>query len=373
MIAAMFALLIPGIALRVTNEAKNDNVVISFLYNDIRNKVSDKVLSDTLDKCVDFYNCVRMFFWGTCILCLVIVIVGIRSAPNNWEELFADGYFRFGDTHSEVSDGMKLVLNANALAYYGIVGMSCGIMLAELAKTIFGKIFYVLLAVVCSLTGFLTVSRSWLIVTIICLIIYFAAKMRTLKGVFTVAICCMVLVLTVTKFIDANPDLFQGFITRFSDETVQDGGGRTVIMLKYMERFLQSPRLVLLGTGVTQTQAVIGISEALHNGTQQILVCYGFGGFVVYMVGRIRPIVIACRKKNSVKGIAWWLPIVTMMLFVQTILFLNPMMQMLPFVVGIFAMKIQCTDCVTKQRKMERINSVVRAKTSPENGRRENL
>ena len=52
-IGAMFALLIPGIALRVTNEAKNDNVVISFLYNDIRNKVSDKVLSDTLDECVD--------------------------------------------------------------------------------------------------------------------------------------------------------------------------------------------------------------------------------------------------------------------------------------------------------------------------------
>ncbi len=46
-----FVLLIPGISKRIENENKNDNVVISILYNDLINKVSENKIDDFLAKC----------------------------------------------------------------------------------------------------------------------------------------------------------------------------------------------------------------------------------------------------------------------------------------------------------------------------------
>ncbi len=52
-IAAMLLLLVPGLGVRVSNEAGNKNVTVSLLYNDIRNKVSSKNLESFLDECLD--------------------------------------------------------------------------------------------------------------------------------------------------------------------------------------------------------------------------------------------------------------------------------------------------------------------------------
>ena len=49
MIAVMFILLIPGISLRLNSEAQNKNVIISLLYNDIRNKLNDDELDQSLN------------------------------------------------------------------------------------------------------------------------------------------------------------------------------------------------------------------------------------------------------------------------------------------------------------------------------------
>ncbi len=52
LLVIMFVSLIPSITLRITNESKNDNVVISLLYNDLRNKVSSEKLESVLDECL---------------------------------------------------------------------------------------------------------------------------------------------------------------------------------------------------------------------------------------------------------------------------------------------------------------------------------
>ncbi len=48
LMAAMLVSLFPAVVLRVKNERGNKNVVVSLLYNDLRNKVSDKVLEQEL-------------------------------------------------------------------------------------------------------------------------------------------------------------------------------------------------------------------------------------------------------------------------------------------------------------------------------------
>lgn len=52
-LAAMFALLVPGISMRINSENKNKNITISILYNDIKNKVSAKKLSQVITEYKD--------------------------------------------------------------------------------------------------------------------------------------------------------------------------------------------------------------------------------------------------------------------------------------------------------------------------------
>lgn len=47
-LAAMFAMLVPSVAKRVENEKNNNKVVVSLLYNDLRNKVSSEKVAEVL-------------------------------------------------------------------------------------------------------------------------------------------------------------------------------------------------------------------------------------------------------------------------------------------------------------------------------------
>jgi len=50
LLAVMLIALIPSITNRISHEEGNKNVVISLLYNDIRNKLSTEHLDDTLEE-----------------------------------------------------------------------------------------------------------------------------------------------------------------------------------------------------------------------------------------------------------------------------------------------------------------------------------
>jgi len=53
LIAAMFIVLIPGLMLRLENESKNKNIVMSVLFNDLNNKVSDNSVDGILKEYLD--------------------------------------------------------------------------------------------------------------------------------------------------------------------------------------------------------------------------------------------------------------------------------------------------------------------------------
>jgi len=52
-LAVMIVMLIPGITLRIGSESKNDNIIISVLYNNIANKLSEEKFSNTLTEFKD--------------------------------------------------------------------------------------------------------------------------------------------------------------------------------------------------------------------------------------------------------------------------------------------------------------------------------
>lgn len=287
---------------------------------------------------VDHLFCVRMYLYGVCLLCCVIITTGLMTAPEDWLERFAKGQFRFGYTQMAELEGMALKLNANSLAYYSITGITCGIFMAEKSKGT-SRIVYILIACIAFLTGFMTVSRSWVLVAAICLLLYLFSKTMSPKRLIAVLVILVLFTCVFLSILSRHPELLEGFTERFSGDDMETGNGRTDIFKAYMEAFLSNPRYILIGTGVTQYKETTEVFLSFHNGLQQILVSLGIIGSIVFMSGLIRPIRLALRTGKKKRKLVDWLPFLGIVLFTQTIQFLNPMMLMLPYIIGIYALK----------------------------------
>lgn len=287
---------------------------------------------------LDFQECIQRYLYGTALLLAVIVISTLQTAPRNWLDSFARGMFRFGQEHVGNEQEMVLLLNANSMAYYSVVGMACGVFLAERKKG-FWRIFNIAAVVFFAVAGFLTLSRSWLLVVAICMLLYIFSKLRSPKQFLAVALVLVVVFTVGSIYLQQHPELTAGFLARLTDDTVETGGGRENLFIDYMEAFFAQVRFILMGTGVTQYHSQTQIYESMHNGTQQILVCYGIIGFIVFMTSLIRSVVSAKGTKGKKRDVVRYLPLIAVVLFVQTIQFLNPNMLMLPFIIGVYAVK----------------------------------
>lgn len=287
------------------------------------------------DGSIDYRHCVMMYLLATALLCYVILAATFADAPKNWMKLFANGQFRIGDQHIE-TDAMTLKLNANSLAYYSVVGIACGLLLTEKAKG-GKKVWYIALTLLFAAAGFLTVSRSWLLIAAACLLLYILSKLRSPKQFLILFLVLAVVTVWLVNYFGNNPELLAGFESRFAEDTVQSGGSRTDIFQRYMDIFVSNLRFVLFGTGVTQYTAVTETIGSIHNGTQQILVCCGLIGFALYMVVLFGPVIKANRGKKI--PLTYWLPLLSVIAFTQTIQFLNPTMLMLPYIIGIYALR----------------------------------
>ena len=287
------------------------------------------------DKELDYRSCIKCYLLGVVLLCAVIMTVTLEGAPTKWLKLFAEGRFRFGDAHVDEIK-MQLALNANSLAYYSLTGVSCGILLTEKEKGV-KRLLYLTIALFAVIIGFLTLSRSWLVVLLAGMLLYIISKLRDPKQFVILAVVLLVLVGIGSVYLENNPELLSGFEMRFEDDMMESGGSRTYIFKKYMEIYFGDLRYVFFGAGVTQTNEAVGSAGSMHNGLQQILVCCGIVGFALYMVVLILPIWKACRGKKL--SMIHWLPLISVVTFTQTIQFLNPMMLMLPYIIGIYALR----------------------------------
>lgn len=290
---------------------------------------------------LDHLQCVKMYMLGVSLLCAVIITTGVMNAPSGWQDLFIKGWFRFGETQMDELEGMKLTLNANSLAYYSVTGMCCGALLVEKVK---GKdrILYLVLVFVSFAAGILTVSRSWLLILAICLFLYILSKAKYPKRFLAMAAVLALMLFAASWVVGSADEFITAFTTRLNDENMESGGERTELFAAYTTAFFNNIRVTLLGSGVTQYVDVLNMKQSMHNGTQQIVVCYGLLGFAVMLAALLKPIV-GIRAKGK-KDMICWLPLIGIILFVQTIQFLEPTMLMLPYIVGVFALKAGGTN-----------------------------
>lgn len=283
---------------------------------------------------MDYRKAIELYFYGSAVLCLILMISTLATAPSNWLDLFAKGWFRFGDIQVSENSGMMLKVNSNTLAYYSVVGMACGLVLFRIRSKKIPRVLTVAITIIHFIAGGLSTSRSWMIVTVIMVLLMLFYSTKSLKAVFMTSLFLIVAVWGVIWYLEQNPSILDGFITRMTDNTMQTGGGRSDVFNEYWNAFSESFRYWIMGAGVTQYREVLGETGSIHNAFQQIIVCYGIPGAFVFFIGMIRPIF-----KMTKKELLYWIPFIVTFIFIQTIQFINPYALMFPYVISVFVLK----------------------------------
>ncbi len=292
------------------------------------------------DSEVDKESCIKAYYYGSLVLCIVILITTFKNAPSNWLYLFSRGWFRFGSKQAEDVEGMMLSVNANTLAYYSIAGaaLSFNYIPKSDGKE---KLFHLIALSIFLVSGVFTISISWIIVMTGCLLLYVFTQTKSAKAVLATGFGIIVLFIVARIALSKTPELLTAFTTRLTRVDLATGDGRTDLMSGYHKVFWDNIRFIFLGTGVTQYRAVTNISNSFHNMVQQIFVSYGVFAGAIFFIGFLSPLRKLERHTTSLID---WIPMIGVLVFTQTIQFINPESLMLPYVIAYYLLVVRSLE-----------------------------
>lgn len=286
------------------------------------------------DEAIPKYNiplAIRFFALGT-VFTFFVIFYNMFQQYNIYYILA--GFARSGALGVEGNDASimrgHLAMNANTIAYYAICTISSVIVLFKN----YNRKLAVIIISISTLCGILTLSRTFLL----CLglvglcYIFMQNPKRQLQLVIAV---CLIIVLAIFFYGDRLLFLSEGLIGRANDANMATAGGRTILFDEYNQVWLASLKYMIFGAGVVNYLPLLGCSNAMHCGLQQIWVCLGVSGFILFC----QQIFTFISKYNSIKRLIYFLPFVVTFIFDQSIQFLNPYPLMLPIMISLLVCK----------------------------------
>lgn len=300
---------------------------------------------------INYKKCVDLFLIGFGVVCFVIMATAFVKSTTHWLTAFSQGLFRESMTETDkTAEGVVTKMNANTLAYFCCVCTALSLTIAkhvtyEKSKN---KVLYYVVASLYAIVCVFSLSRSGILVLAATISIYMIASMKTIKGIIISIFSLSLIIVVVYVFIQMRPDLYSSIYARFTDYSAETAGGRTELFQEYMNVFLSNERFMWLGTGVVEYRVMTNVWNSMHNGTQQILVCMGIPGFIIFLIGLFLPFY----KERRVNRIPffYWIPLVAAVAFTQTIQFLAPTILMFPIILCYYSIKLGVEDSQIKRK-----------------------
>lgn len=184
--------------------------------------------------------------------------------------------------------------------------------------------------------GAITISRTWAIMVVLILVLFvFRSINKPVVWIGSIAIVLCII------YFDLIPESFmKSFVNRFSERNLGSGGGRVELFDEYNNFLYENPSYLIFGISVLGYKEVAyKIWNSTHNGIQQIYLCTGVVGFVIFILAAV----MFYREfiANTHGPMYRWMPFLIAVLFLQTLQFLNPHILMLPLVMTAFILKIR--------------------------------
>jgi O-antigen ligase len=284
---------------------------------------------------IDYLHAITMFVVGTTSFISIIFIATLQEASIEW---FLTGHARFGEMREFVDisdDVLALSTNVNYIAYYAILSISCLLLLLSKSKKWRGLLLSILIYTI--FIAALTFSRAYILSLGMVLFLYFIYMQRNRNKNFSFIFLSILLLIIGIVYINNNPQYLEKYLGRFGNSRGFEDDSRLIVMKNYFGFLFDHPIRLIFGTGTMSYKYVIGLPTAMHNGTQQILVSYGIVGFSIFIGAIVKAFKLAIRGRLT--NLLYFLPLITIVVFIQTIQFLSPHELLLTLIVGIFAIK----------------------------------
>lgn len=284
------------------------------------------------DNRYDLSNCILFFALGTFFTFSVLYINMFRNYDISSIIL---GLARSSGTQVIDNDASKitghLAMNANTIAYYAICSVSCLIVNFKEYKN---RLALLALIVATLIFGLLSFSRTYILCLLLLATLYFVLSSRRHKAIFTtiiILIFCAIFLFS-AEYFDIISDTF---FKRADGADTATAGGRTLLFEEYNNAWGKSLWYILFGCGVVDHWDLLKCSNAMHSGLQQIWVCLGITGLLLY----IQQTYVFLKRYAVQKKLIYTVPFVVTFIFDQSIQFLNPYPLMLPIMVSLLVCK----------------------------------
>ena len=296
------------------------------------------LLFDDTDNNEGIYADLRYYVIGTAVALFIIVLHSVLLFGIEGTLL---GNIRLGTgfDEEEINDSMVTQLNSNYMAYYSIVATA----LVLFVKNLFNKkwLKYILL-IILVLAGIMSSSRTWILLMVLVVIIHFLVNRKRAR--FEIIIVTILLMLFASKYSNYTEALIGRFEERFEEENIATAGSRTKLIAQYNRFLADNPAKLLYGTGSLYYRRVSQQPLSTHNGTQQLIVCYGLIGVLIFVWCGIVFYKRYYTKSKKAKRYLICIPFFMCLLFLQTIQFISPPSLMLPLAATLLPLKLNMTS-----------------------------
>jgi hypothetical protein len=294
------------------------------------------ILLVTLDKTTQYLyrRTIISFLIGIMVQLFVILFASLKYVGIN--DMIMHG-IRFGDvsTLSGNTADMVLTNNQNNIAYYCVLALSCLLILIYKYKA--NHIAYYFLLFIPIIFGFLTVSRTFILVSIPILILYMAFMIKkSKKNIIHLIYISAFLLLGYFLTINQYHDLYQNILYRFQSKDLF--GGRDQLFAVYNNYLFSHVDAFLVGTGLFPMESTVKAFNVPHNGFQQVFVAYGILGFIAFIFLFYLIIKNAINKHKI--DIVFYLPLIAMVAFIQTVQLLAPYELMMPIIIAFCSIRL---------------------------------
>lgn len=272
--------------------------------------------------------CVKMSCYGF-MLALFAVVYGMINTfgvAGAFSGLFRDGTI-IGASSEEGAVGVSL--NANSVAYYSLALLS--MLLCQPSRLKMSRIVIATGVIIAVMAGVISFSRTWLLLVAIFVLALFGLTSRKISLIITL-LAAVIIVPTFSIFADVT----SGYTERFNSDDMETAGNRKGITMRLFDYMNENPDAYFWGSGVLTYGDNTKQTVSPHNATQQVFVCTGLLGLLLFAY----PIYKNCTRYYSKKrGWLPYLPFFICLLDIQTIQFLSPHFLMLPLLICLYCIK----------------------------------
>lgn len=212
------------------------------------------------------------------------MIMLITAKSIGWYALLGgEGLVRLGE-NLDATGTMRTSYNANQLS--GMCSIAIAILFIAMDRLKLNKITKLICVLIMGYMFFivlLTRSRTGLLMTSLAAVIYIWMLVVRRKKVMTGIAVFLSLAVIATVIIAAFPAVFESLMSRFVDQD-DITNGRSGLFVQYIEAWSSNLWCGLFGYGIGTYQNVVDIWNSPHNFFADVLICWGFTGFVLICI-----------------------------------------------------------------------------------------